>query len=95
MKKVFKYSMDFGDTPTVWLPKGAKILMANEQNNSIKYNKKLYLWAVIDTDEKETEERKFRIAGTGHPLGEMYNLKPISTIFTEGDSLIWHIFEVI
>jgi hypothetical protein len=87
--------MDFGDTPTVWLPKGAKIIKADEQNNSIRDSRMLYLWAVIDDEEKENEERKFRIAGTGHPLGENLHLKPISCIFTEGDTLIWHLFEIL
>ena len=26
MKIVFKYVMELGDTPTVWLPQGAKII---------------------------------------------------------------------
>ena len=87
--------MEFGDTPTVWLPKGAKIIKADEQNDSIRENQLLFLWAVIDDEEKENEERKFRIAGTGHPLGESYNLEPISSILTAGDFLVWHIFEVL
>lgn len=87
--------MPLNDTPTIWLPKGAIIFTANEQNNSIWDNQELYLWCIIDDTETESVERKFRIAGTGHPLGENLNLKHISTIFTRGDTLIWHIFEIL
>ena len=95
MKKVYKYTIVFADAPTVWLPKGAVILIANEQNNSIRDDRLLYLWCIVDEAETESIERKFRIAGTGHPLGEDLNLNHISTIFTQGDILIFHIFEIL
>ena len=85
--------MDFNDYPTVWLPKGAQIIHIDEQNNSIRESRMLYLWAVVDVDEKENVERKFRLAGTGHELGD--DLEHITTIQTSDGTLVWHIFEII
>ena len=97
MKKVFKYTLGMSDVSIVQLPVGAQILKIEEQNDSASEGI-LYIWAMVDPDEKFSEPRKFRIAGTGHDvtLGIFDENKMVfyDTILTRRDSLIWHIFEI-
>ena len=54
------------------------------------------MWAVVDPDEKETELRIFRIAGTGHELGfPPANLSYLGTAKFADGQLIFHLFEII
>lgn len=83
MKVIYKYYL----TPTVLLPKDALILKAGMQDGG------LYIWAIIDPNEKTHIEREFEIVGTGHQF-DYKRLKYtfIDTIFD--GPLVWHIFEV-
>ena len=101
MKKVFKYEVELDDYVTIDLPMDSKILKFADQNGSIRTGK-IYVWALVDTnflDAGMEERRKFRIAGTGHPLDldeigdERYRY--FDTILTLSDALVWHIFEVV
>ncbi len=94
MKKVYKYTLGFGDMVRVYLPKNSKILKIDQQHKSLEQDKLLYIWALVDVDEKENEVRTFRISGTGHEIDDSLNLEFITTISTFSDNLIWHIFEV-
>lgn len=67
MKKVYKYPVRITDISTVELPKGAQILHIDAQGDGV------YLWALIDVDEKETETITLCCAGTGHPIEENEN----------------------
>jgi len=105
MKKIFKYELKFGDLPVVEMPVGAEILTIDKQGKSMEpvYGEpKLFAWAIIDEDEKRMEERKFRVAGTGHPLGEDFDaiikyskLEYINTIFILDGRQVYHIFEIV
>lgn len=83
MKVIYKYDL----TPTVLLPKGASVLKAGMQNGG------LYIWALVDPNEKTHIEKTFEVIGTGHPFehnGLKYRF--IDTIFD--GPFVWHIWEV-
>ena len=86
MKKIYKYKLDVCDKQKVVLPIEAQILKAGMQGSC------LYIWALVDPDEKSTMERTICIFGTGHEVaGNVDDLVHIETIFV-GD-LVFHIFE--
>ena len=88
MLTVFKYPVPFGDYFVLDLPLGAKVLAVDVQHGQPQ------LWALVNPDHK-TEPRRFRFAGTGHPIEDTADcLEYISTFQVEGGSLIFHIFEV-
>ncbi|MFX0134751.1 MAG: hypothetical protein ACFFDN_14010 [Candidatus Hodarchaeota archaeon] len=89
MKKIYKYQIPFEDVFTMFLPIGAKILMVGDQND------KAYLWALVNPN-NDTEDRYFRLAGTGHPIEHKdENLKYINSFMQLGGRLVWHLFEII
>ena len=94
MRKIYKYSIQdnslIGGHPAeIVIPKKAQILRVAYQRREI------YLWAVVET-ENDTETRKFKIYATGHELYESpENLRHIETILSDGESFVWHIFEVL
>lgn len=90
MKKVFKYGLSVADMQTVELPKGAKVLRVDTQSNG---GENLFLWALVNPDEKETESVRIRCAGTGHPIEEE-NIEYINTVFLFGGTLVLHFFLV-
>ncbi len=85
MRKIFKYPLEISDKQEVILPKGAEILHANVQNES------LFIWALIDPGAETIEEiRDIFIYGTGHPVSPIAK-RYISTVFM--GSLVFHVFE--
>lgn len=104
MKKIFKYKLQFTDLPTAELPVGAEILTVDKQRDSMENpaeENHVFIWAIIDEDEKQTETRYFRIAGTGHPLGDDFDnikkyskLNYINTMQLFDGYEVYHIFEI-
>lgn len=89
MLKVFKYEMPLNDYFDLDLPRGAKILKVDTQFDLPQ------LWALVDPDESIMEMRKFRFAGTGHPIvEELEKLEFIDTFQMRDGNLIFHVFEV-
>jgi hypothetical protein len=87
MKTIYKYTLPVGDNVAVSLPVGAGILSVHEQREQI------CMWALVDPNEKETEIRQFRIAGTGHDITEdLYQF--IGSVHMYSSSLVFHVFEV-
>ena len=87
--KIFKYKLELSDYPTLTLPKDAKILSVQIQKGI------LCLWALVDTS-APIEQRKFRLAGTGHPIKEnLDELQFIDTIQSHEGALVFHIFEIL
>ncbi len=87
--RIFKYSLVPGDYLTLQMPKGAEILSVQCQKDTA------CIWALVDPDQP-LETRKFRWAGTGHPITETKKqLKFIGTFQMRGGDLIFHLFEII
>ncbi len=89
MLTIFKYPVPIEDHFNLELPKGAKILTVKIQRENPQ------LWAMVDSEAKK-EKRYFRLAGTGHPLGEDYLkiIKYIATFQIENLGLVFHLFEI-
>ncbi len=88
MRKVFKYALEFAGYIELELPVGAKILHFDIQRGHPR------IWALVDpTAEKEI--RKFRFAGTDHPITEPDSeLDFIGTVMMRDRTLAWHLFEI-
>lgn len=83
MKVIYKYDL----TPKVLLPKGASVLKAGMQSGG------LYIWALVDPNEKTHIERTFEVIGTGHPFEHEYlKHRFVDTIFD--GPFVWHIWEL-
>jgi hypothetical protein len=85
-QRIFKY--DVGKEPlayySVILPKGARVLYAAEQNDSVR------VWALIDSKERVQQGHIYFIAGTGIDV-------PFSPVIVHGrvtrGPFVWHILE--
>jgi hypothetical protein len=85
MKRIWKYAFDATDSFELTMPKGALVLSVQVQRDTP------CLWALVDYT-TETEVRRFRIAGTGHPID--FDGKFIGTFQLDHGSLVFHLFEV-
>lgn len=94
--KIWKYELELSDYVTLTMPIDSKILSVQINEKTGKCN----LWVVVNSnseDPTKSEERKFRIIGTGHRIGETEykKLKYIDTIQYKDGELIFHIFEIL
>ncbi len=89
MLKIYKYPIPTTDYFELELPQGAQILHIDEQYGEPQ------LWALVKPTAPYIK-RKFRFAGTGHPITEKTSeLYHRGTFKLRGGALIFHIFEVI
>ncbi len=88
MKTVWKYELKAEDVTTLEMPVGAEILHVHGQGKD-----SLGLWARVDPTSERKEQRRFRIAGTGHELPD-YNLSYIGTAHIFSGALVFHVFEI-
>lgn len=86
-RRVFKYSVEWGDIAHVDMPEDAQILTAQLQGSS----EKLVVWALVNPG-APLQSRTFRIAGTGHRITE--TVAYISTVQLFDGSAVFHVFEV-
>ena len=85
-KTAYKYHIKVQSTNVVTMPKGAQILTCQEQGN------KLTLWAIVDPNEAQMQERIISVYGTGHPTERDLQVSDwIATVQIE--FLVWHVFE--
>lgn len=86
---VGKFPVDVMDVIEIEMPVRSRPLHFDFQSGI------LCLWAVIDTHEKTTETRRFRMAGTGHELAfDVMNPRFMNTVLLQGGSLVFHFFEL-
>jgi hypothetical protein len=83
---IYKYPVALEDVATVSLPSSAKILRFGAQGTQ------LFLWALVKPSTPNSV-RHFRIAGTGHPLGE-WEGEFINTFEMMDGRLVFHAFEI-
>lgn len=86
MRRVYKYTIPVRDVFHLDLPIGAEILTVQVQRNEPQ------IWALVNPD-CQTERRYFRLAGTGHAIGDRMLLKYIGTFQLHGGDFIGHLFE--
>ena len=85
MKTVWKFPFEMTDTVRIMMPAGAQLLHLETQHGVP------CLWALVDP-ESEKVRRKFRLAGTGHPLPDDIGRHLGSFQLLEGN-LVFHLFE--
>lgn len=61
-KTIWKFELAIDNKNIISMPKGAEILSVQLQNN------KPCIWALVNPDEPDKEERHFEMFGTGHPV---------------------------
>ncbi len=87
MYTIYKYEIQIDDNFSLKIPKESEILSFQTQHGTP------YIWAKVNP-ENTTEERKFRLIGTGHPIKEK-NLSFIGAIQLHQGTLIFHLFEIL
>ncbi len=87
MKRVYKYFLEVNDEVSVYMPKGARVLSVQVQDG------RPCIWAAVDPSER-VEKRRFRIAGTGHPIEDDVVEGFIGTIQMYDGRLVFHVFEI-
>lgn len=90
MKTIWKYFLEIVDMPNLNMPQGAEVVSVQPQAISDDATG-IALWAIVDPEAK-TEERRFRIFGTGHPIPSEFRGKFIGTV--QLGQLVFHVFEV-
>jgi len=88
MKTIWKFELEMVGMQNINLPKGAKILTVQTQNE------KACLWALVEIDVAELEQRTIVTFGTGHPMPDV-SLVYLGTYQVAGGALIFHVFEQI
>ena len=83
---IWKYAVPVEDMFTQAMPRGAKVLAVQVQNDDPQ------MWALVNEDEPPCE-RVFRVVGTGYPV-EM-GLEYVGTFQLYGGRLVFHLFESI
>lgn len=87
MKTIWKYSLVVEDDQVIKMPKWAKPLCVQVQDNEPK------MWVEVDTEQTtHLESRRFATRGTGHPLPDYETY--LGTYQLLGGDLIFHVFEV-
>lgn len=85
---VYKYPIRPNDIVELDLPSGAELLKVADQKGTV------CMWALVDPS-MPTERRKFRMAGTGHPILEPAEyLVHVDSWLMAGGSLVFHLFEI-
>lgn len=85
MKTIYKYPLQIQNAQTVLLPRHFTILDVQNQNEI------LYLWAIVDPEEKEYGKVTIYIRGTGYLLTGDEG-KFLGTVQVLNGGLVWHLF---
>lgn len=82
---VYKYPIALQDEFAVHLPVGARVLCVQVQRGQP------FIWAHHTAESTKVVPRRFRLAGTGHPI--VGDWRYVGTFQLEGGALVFHLFE--
>lgn len=86
MKTIYKYPFKISAVVEIDLPFGSRVLTIQPQGNEV------FLWALVDSEEKQMLKSRFCVYGTGQPAFELISyLRYFTTIQVNG--FVWHIFQ--
>lgn len=85
-RSIYKYPISIDDTQTLTLPKGAEILSVINQYETP------CIYAMVDTETKETEEYAIEGYGTGHSIRHDDSYKFLGTVAMMDGNFIYHLF---
>lgn len=89
MKTIHKQELRLIDKQTLRLPKGAKVLSVDNQNERIMV---WYLFGIPEDGSVELEQVTFRIIGTGHQIEDNFQGEFIWSVITQDSRFVWHVF---
>lgn len=87
MYQVWKFPFNVTDRIAITMPKSARILSVDLQRGQP------CVWALIDP-EKPKRKRRFRLAGTGHPIPYEECERFVGTFQMRGGDLVFHLFDL-
>lgn len=88
MRTVYKYPIPVRDEIILDLPAGAEVIHVDQQDEQT------MLWALVDPDAPKVF-RRFRLAETGHPLGDDDVLHHVGSYMLMNGALVFHLFEAV
>ena len=88
-KTIWKFQLKTEDIQTIKMPKGSEVLTVQTQ-----YDQPV-LWAIVNPNEEQKENRVIEIFGSGNPLPESVSetRKYISTFQSLKGAFVGHVFE--
>ena len=87
MNSIYKYELEMEDEQILTLPLNSSILNVKGVDG------KPQLYAVVDLDEEEIEDRKILMFGTGHKIEDNLKAHYIGTFLLYGGKGVFHVFE--
>ena len=87
MDSIYKYELEVDDEQLLTLPANAAILTVQVVGNVP------YLYAVVDLDTEETEERHILTFGTGHQIEDDLKAHYVGSYQLLDGKLVYHVFE--
>lgn len=91
MKTIWKYKLPYEQEFAIAIPRGAEILIVETQYGHPQ-SQAMTMWVLVDP-QQPTEQRHFRLGGTGGPLPDDPGTY-LGTCKLNADTLVFHIFEV-
>jgi len=83
MRVIYKYEL----ARTIQLPIDSQVLKVGMQNGG------MYIWALVDPNQKNKSQRNFEIIGTGHSFEFDYLTHTYIDSVFDGP-FVWHVWEV-
>lgn len=97
---IYRYRLNIIDEQTISMPTGAEILTVARREGAhrallgVGSHEPVEMWALVDPD-APMQERRIRIAGTGHPLADVDNLAFLGSVQIAQGQLVFHVFEIL
>jgi hypothetical protein len=94
-KTIFKYPFNINDQIILRLPKGFEIVSVILDPTLVKGSTNFWLYARVDSEEREEEQYEIRIFGTGNRCDiDISQYENLGTIVDKCHDMIfiWHIF---
>lgn len=85
-KAVWKWTVGVGQSIIPNVPKGAKFLSAEKQDD------KIAVWALLDPLSKEREDHTFHVTMTGQHFDVEGELEHLGTCLFHHESFVLHVF---
>jgi hypothetical protein len=91
LKTVYKYKIRVrNDIETIRVPKGSQLRKVAEKPSE----HAIYAWVEVETEEKEAENLRILVAGTGFRIANPSELEYIDSI-VDLESYVWHFYRML
>lgn len=88
MKTIYKYKLKLAEVVEVEMPTDARVLTAQAQGVHV------WIWAIIDTEPREKEKRRFAVLKTGQKIELNTDvLTHVGSVQFDEGGLVYHVFE--